>query len=79
MVAEGAGEFAPKEKARFYRMALRSATESATIIDIVQRFGYIDAPLHARADSIVERLIGMLTKLVHRHEDGGTVIGGGTG
>jgi four helix bundle protein len=32
-IAEGAGEFAPEEQARFYRMARRSATESATILD----------------------------------------------
>ena len=34
-IAEGAGEFAPKEKARFYRMARRSATESAATLDVV--------------------------------------------
>jgi four helix bundle protein len=28
-IAEGAGEFVPAEKARFYRMAKRSATECA--------------------------------------------------
>src|SRR5258708_3314654 len=32
-IAEGAGEFAKHEKARFYRMARRSATESAAILD----------------------------------------------
>jgi four helix bundle protein len=35
-IAEGAGEFAPKEKARFYRMARRSATECAAILDVVR-------------------------------------------
>ncbi len=32
--AEGAGEFSANEKIRFYRMARRSATESAAILDI---------------------------------------------
>jgi len=32
-IAEGAGELAPADKARFYRMARRSATESAAILD----------------------------------------------
>src|SRR5262252_4453113 len=32
-VAEGAGEFAPADKARFYRMARRSGTECAAILD----------------------------------------------
>ena len=31
-VAEGAGEFLPGEKARFYRIALRSGTESAATL-----------------------------------------------
>ena len=36
-VAEGAGEFARNEKARFYRMALRSTTECSAILDILVR------------------------------------------
>lgn len=71
---EGAGEFAPKQKARFYRIALRSTTESSTNIDIAHRLGFIDAALHARAETMVERLIGMLTKLVHRHSGEASVI-----
>ena len=35
-VAEGAGEFSPREKVRFYRMAERSATECAAILDAVR-------------------------------------------
>jgi len=33
-IAEGAAEFSKKEKTRFYRMALRSATECASILDV---------------------------------------------
>src|SRR5262245_37085003 len=33
-IAEGAGEFAPAEKARFYRIARRSANECAAILDV---------------------------------------------
>ena len=32
-IAEGAGEFSPGDKVRFYRMARRSATECAGILD----------------------------------------------
>ena len=32
-IAEGAGEFASADKARFYRMARRSGTECAAILD----------------------------------------------
>jgi four helix bundle protein len=34
-IAEGAGEFSGKEKARFYRMARRSAVEIAAWVEIV--------------------------------------------
>jgi len=76
-IGEGAGEFATREKARFYRIALRSATESATIVDIVQRFGFITAEVHDNAESLLERIIGMLTKLVNRHSSSLTEIGRG--
>ncbi len=33
-IAEGAGEFAGNEKCRFYRMAKRSATECAAVLDL---------------------------------------------
>ena len=36
-VAEGAGEFGRKDKARFYRMALRSATECAALLDVCRK------------------------------------------
>ena len=65
--AEGAGEFAKKEKARFYRMALRSATESSSIIDVICGFGFIGAELYDQADHMLDRIIAMLTKLVQRH------------
>ena len=38
-IAEGAGEFLPVEKARFYRMAKRSATECAGQILVCRRLG----------------------------------------
>ena len=34
-IAEGAGEFSPRDKRRFYRMARRSATECAAVLDIL--------------------------------------------
>src|SRR5262245_33042470 len=63
-IAEGAGEFSPKDKARFYRIALRSATEAAAILDLVGP----DVGEHARdmltlRDSLVS-IVAMLTKLV---------------
>ena len=68
-IGEGAGEFAKKEKVRFYRMALRSATESASTIDIIHRFLFIDDKLHEEIDQILDRIVSMLTKLIQRHEE----------
>jgi len=36
-IAEGAGEFAGADKARFYRIAKRSATECAAALDVAKR------------------------------------------
>jgi len=36
-IAEGAGEYSVNEKIRFYRIARRSATESASILDVCKR------------------------------------------
>src|SRR5580692_9880286 len=41
-IAEGAGEYAVDEKARFYRMAKRSATECAGVLDVCQRLRLIE-------------------------------------
>jgi four helix bundle protein len=48
-IAEGAGEFAPMEKARFYRMAKRSATECSSILDILRHLKLIEEALFAQA------------------------------
>src|SRR5206468_1745072 len=46
--AEGAGQFSKREKARFYRMAKRSATECAGVLDIFRVLQAIeDKPLLA--------------------------------
>ena len=38
-IAEGSGEFARKEKARFYRIARRSATETGAALDLLVDWG----------------------------------------
>jgi len=63
-IAEGAGEFARKEKARFYRMARRSATECAAILDIVRELELADESQvregHGQLRTIVAMLIGLV-------------------
>ena len=65
-IAEGAGEFASTEKARFYRMAKRSATECSSILDIFQNLQLIDNGLFNRARELLVRIVAMLIKMVQR-------------
>ena len=52
-VAEGAGEFSRNEKARFYRIAKRSATESAAILDVCIRLRLLDPSLYDRGRDLL--------------------------
>ena len=63
-IAEGAGEFSAHEKARFYRMARRSATESAAILDVCSALKLVEANELAQARELLLRIVAMLTKLV---------------
>jgi len=62
-IAEGAGEHSPSEKARFYRMAKRSATECASILDVCQRLRILDGKLHMKGRELLLRITAMLTKM----------------
>jgi len=66
-IAEGAGEYAPAEKARFYRIAKRSATECASQILACQADGLlVDAPRVEVALDLLQREVAMLVTLVRR-------------
>lgn len=65
-IAEGAGEFAPVEKARLYRIARRSAVECAAILDIAVRLG-LRPPETAARDDIV-RIVGGVVRLIQSCE-----------
>jgi four helix bundle protein len=63
-ITEGAGEFSKREKARFYRIARRSATECAAILDVVEQLGLIDdrqvlQEVRRQLRTIVPMLIGL--------------------
>src|SRR5215470_11557056 len=64
-VAEGAGEFAQADKARFYRMARRSGTECVAILT------------HWR--ELLHRVVSMLTAMVLRLSEPGMGTGTGAG
>ena len=63
-VAEGAGEFHPAEKARFYRIALRSCTESAATLHTCQRRKLAELESVENARLLLKRVVEMLTRLV---------------
>ena len=63
-VAEGAGEFSGNEKARFYRMAKRSATECAAILDVCRRLSLIEEARFGEGRELLLRIVSMLTKMV---------------
>jgi four helix bundle protein len=71
-LAEGAGEFAPAEKARFYRLAKRSATECAAGILGARRVGAMpDAPDINAVLDLLHREVAMLVTLIRRCGDRG--------
>lgn len=62
-IAEGAGEYSPSEKIRFYRMARRSATECASIFDVCRHLQLIDEVRHSKGRELLIRIVAMLTKM----------------
>ena len=62
-IAEGAGEWSPKDKKRFYRVALRSATECAAILDVCRHLKLAnEEQLNSGRDSLL-RVVSMLTRM----------------
>lgn len=66
-IAEGAGEFSSDAKASFYRIASRSATECAAILDASSRVDIVSERHHAEGRALLLRIVSMLTKLAKRH------------
>jgi four helix bundle protein len=65
-IAEGAGEYSVPDKQRFYRMARRSATETAAVLDILERRGSAAPELIQAARGLVVRVVSMLVRLASR-------------
>ena len=63
-IAEGAGEFSRRDKRRFYRMALRSATEAAAILDVCARLKLGEALRLSAGLELLDRIVAMLTRMV---------------
>ena len=73
-IAEGAGEVARREKARFYRIARRSATECAAILDIAGELQLAPEDRlregRQQLQSIVAMLVGLVKHIESRGEKG---------
>ena len=63
-IAEGAGEFAPKEKARFYRMARRSATESAAVLDVCSNLHLLAQEGYTAGRDLLLQIVSMLVRMI---------------
>jgi four helix bundle protein len=67
-IAEGAGEFARREKARFYRIARRSATECAAILDVARELQLADAERVSHGKEQLQEIVGSLIGLGKKME-----------
>ncbi len=65
-IAEGAGEYSSNEKIRFYRMARRSATECAGILDVCRCLQIIGELNYSKARGLLIRIVAMLTKMARQ-------------
>lgn len=65
-IAEGAGEYAIDEKARFYRMAKRSATECAGILDVCQRLQLIEENRYTKGRELLINIVSILVKMAQK-------------
>ena len=78
-IAEGAGEFSPADKARFYRMARRSATETAAVLDVLAVLGLADAQRLVAVRALLVRITAMLTAMVLTLGSSSSGSGSGSG
>ena len=78
-IAEGAGEFSTSEKARFYRMAKRSATESAAIMHVCDRLQLVESARYQAGRELLLRIVAMLVQMARRTVESGTGSGTGSG
>lgn len=63
-IAEGADEFRVGEKVRFYRMARRSAAETAGALTLLVRFGVFTPQETNRALALLNQVAAMLTTMM---------------
>jgi four helix bundle protein len=70
-IADGAGEYAPREKARFYRLAKRSTMECAALVDLYRRLELCEPAATDVAREDLLRVVSMLVRLIKATEGNG--------
>jgi len=65
-IAEGAGEFSRKDKGRFYRIARRSATECAAILDVCTKLKLVEPDQIQTGRELLLRIVAMLTQMAKK-------------
>ena len=68
-IAEGAGEYSRKEKAHFYRIAKRSATECAAVMDVCICLELVDKAICVEGLELLQRIFSMLVKMARRYSN----------
>ena len=77
-LAEGAGEYSGNDKARFYRMSKRSATECSAILDICRDLELVTPERYQVGREHLLRIVSMLVRLAQAASGTGTGTGTGT-
>ena len=67
-IAEGAGEYRPREKARFYRMARRSANEASGVLDLLVDIEILEETHTAGVQRDIAETIAMLVRLAQNFD-----------
>ena len=74
-LAEGAGEFSPREKARFYRLSRRSGTECAAILDVCRKLRLLAIERYMSGREDLLRVVSMLVRMIRNAEESGRGTG----
>jgi four helix bundle protein len=64
-IGEGAGKSTPADQAKHYVIARGSAMECGAIYDAALVLKLIEDATAARAEELITRIVGMLTKMCH--------------
>ena len=76
-IAEGAGEYSRGDKSRFYRIARRSATECAAILEVVSVLNLVADSQRSTGRAVLLGIVQMLTRMARAFSESGSETGPG--